>query len=78
MRRNTYDMERASAAVVRKAQQAPRPRRTKAATVPSPEQSAVHECNEEIKAMRRRGERVPTELHQRYSALLKQYHDTLK
>ena len=73
-RRNTYDMERASAAAVRKAQAQPKPRHRKAA--PSPEKIALDECVAAINKARLNGA-VPMELRTQYSELLKQYHATL-
>lgn len=74
-RRNTYDLERASAAAVREAQAQPKPRVKKAA--PSPEYVALQECAATIRKARMSGDVVSSELHNLYSALLKQYHATL-
>jgi hypothetical protein len=74
-RRNNYDQERASAAAVRKAQAQPRPRKGKA--VPSPERMALDVCAAAIRKIRLSGERIPAELNEQYSTLLKQYHATL-
>lgn len=53
-------------------------KRTRRAPLPmTPERIAVHECSEEIRKMRMTGQVVPTEMHSRYSELLKAYHATL-
>lgn len=75
-RRNTYDLERASAAAVRKAQA--QPPKAKPNKPKSPEQIAMLDCAETIRILRMRGETVPAELHSRYSDMLKQYRNPQK
>lgn len=53
-------------------------KRSRRAPLPmTPERIAVHECNQQISAIRSSGQTVPAELHSRYSELLKAYHATL-
>ena len=70
-RRNTYDIERASAAAVRKAQATKQPRRTRNAKVEE-HTKALLECSKRIITRRMKGEPPDPELQQRYTELLKQ------
>lgn len=70
-RRNTYDIERASAAAVRRAQASKQPRRTRDPEIVA-HTNALLECSRQIISRRMKGESPDPELQKRYTELLEQ------